>query len=109
MSYFPATVLDDGVDALVSTVDTVRLHTGDPGVTGTSNVAAGVSDVTVSLPASASASTTADVTFTIPGAATFTHVSLWAGSVFRGSDEFPTAATFSTSGTLDVSVTVTGS
>lgn len=100
------------IDAAVSTVTHLQLHTGDPGGAGTSNVAAGVARAALSLPAASGGQTSDETTLTIPGAGgPYTHVSLWTastGGTYCGSGALTPAESFAGAGTLDVTVTVTG-
>jgi hypothetical protein len=83
---------DDALDAANATITHAQLHTGDPGGSGTSNVAAGVDRVAIALPGSATAESEDEITFAIPGAGgPFSHFSLWTAS---------TSGTFVTSGTI---------
>jgi len=101
------------IDAAVGTVTHVQLHTGDPGGSGTSAVASGVDRVAIDLPAASGGQTEETVTFTIPGAGgPYTHVSLWTastGGTYCGSGVLDPQESFAGAGTLDVTVTVTGS
>ena len=100
------------VDAAVATANYVQLHTGDPGPAGTSNVAAGIDRAPVSFAAAASGTTSDVASFTIPAAGgPFSHVSLWTAATdgtFDGSGACTPAETFGGAGTLDVTVTVSG-
>lgn len=113
MAGFTTARINAAVDGAISTSTYAQLHTGDPGGAGTSNVAAGVSRVAVSFPAASSGVSSDDATFTIPGAGgPYTHISLWtasSGGTFNGSGECTPAESFAGAGTLDVTITVTGS
>jgi hypothetical protein len=101
------------IDAAVATTTHAQLHTGDPGGAGTSNVAAGVDRVAVSFPGASAGETEDQVTFAIPGAGgPYTHISLWTastGGTYTGSGALSPAESFAGAGTLDVTVSVTGS
>ena len=88
-----------------------QLHTGDPGGSGTSNVAAGVSRAEVTVGSPSGGAVTVSATFTIPAAGgPYTHVSFWTastGGTFCGSDNASPDATFSNSGTLSYTYTYT--
>lgn len=105
--------VDAAIDAALDTITHVQLHTGDPGGSGTSNVAAGVDRAAITLPGASSGESEDTATFTIPGAGgPFTHVSLWTASTagtYFGSGALTPAESFAGAGTLDVTVTVTGS
>jgi len=69
------------------TVDRVRLHSGDPGASGTDNALGSLTAATFNAAASGERLLDADVTLTGLGAsASVTHFSLWlnSGTVFRG-------------------------
>jgi hypothetical protein len=69
------------------TVDRVRLHSGDPGPTGTANVLSPLTVATFNAAVGGERSLAADVLLTGLGASQeVTHYSLWlnAGSLFRG-------------------------
>lgn len=102
--------MNAAIDAALATSTYAQLHTGDPGAAGTSNVAAGVSRVAVSFPASNAKSTNADVSFTIPGAGgPYTHVSLWTAvnaGTYNGMGACSTQESFAGAGILKVSIVV---
>lgn len=89
----------------------VQLHTADPGGSGTTAVAAGVSRASLSVAAPSGGAVVATATFTIPAAGgPYTHVSFWTastGGTFCGSDNASPDATFSNSGTLAYTYTYT--
>lgn len=101
------------IDAAKASVTHAQLHTGAPGGSGTSNVAAGVSRATLTLPAAAAGASSGAAAFTIPGAGgPFTHVSLWTastGGTFVGDGALTPAESFAGAGSLNVTVNVTGS
>lgn len=101
------------IDAAVATTSFVQLHTADPGGSGTTGVAAGVARAAISLPAASGGQTSAAASFTIPAAGgPYTHVSLWTastGGTYCGSGALTPAESFAGAGTLDVTVTVSGS
>jgi hypothetical protein len=76
----------------------VQLHTGDPGVNGTANVAASNARVQATFGSAAAAgaiTNTADVVFlNLQNVETITWVSVWSASVagtFKGSDDITSA------------------
>ena len=89
----------------------VQLHTGAPGGSGTSNVAAGISRASVSVSSDGSGVATVTATFTIPASGgPYTHVSFWTastGGTFCGDDDAAPDATFSNAGTLSYTYTYT--
>lgn len=102
------------IDGAISTITHVRMHTGAPGGSGTSNVAANAAVTAIDFPSASSAESEDTVTVTISGAqAAMTHCSLWIGDpgdsgVFAGDGEVSPAESFAGAGTLDLTVTVTG-
>lgn len=74
----------------------VKLHTGDPGASGTSNAAGNTTrqQATFSASSGGAITTSADVTWTSVGTAeTYSHVSFWDASsagTFLGSDDLAT-------------------
>ena len=110
---FTTAALNAAIDAALSGVSHIQLHTGAPGAAGTANVAAGVSRAAVTGVGSASgAADTLTATWTIPGAGgPYTHYSLWTavtGGTFVNDGTLTPAETFAGAGTLDVTVNVTG-
>ncbi len=98
--------LNIAAGALTAAIDNVRLHTGDPGAAGTSNVAtSAVRPVTWGAASgSGDAANSADINFT-GGTASgpATHVSLWdgtpgSGGVFMGSKALSGDQTFNAAG-----------
>lgn len=71
------------------TFDAIRLHSGDPGASGTSNqLGAGISAATFAAAASSSRALSTAVSVTgLSAAQSVTHFSVWttSGTVFRGS------------------------
>lgn len=108
---FSSARLNAAIDAALSGVDEVRLHTGDPGAVGTSNAAAGVDPATpTGVGGATGQSDTITGTWDIPGAGgPYTHASLWAAGTFAGSGALTPAETFAGAGTLDFTINVTAS
>ena len=110
---FTEAALNAAIDAALTGVTHIQLHTGAPGAAGTSNVAAGVARAVVSgVGGATSAADTLTATWTIPGAGgPFTHYSLWtavtAGTFVNDGTLTPNES-FAGAGTLDVTVNVTG-
>lgn len=78
---------NDALDAAFGTCDTARLHTGDPGPSGTSNVLGSGDDASITFESATNRSitTTAPASFTnLSGSGTVTHVSVWDGPTYRG-------------------------
>jgi hypothetical protein len=110
---FTALAINNAIDAALTGVTHIQLHTGAPGAAGTSNVAAGVSRTAASGVGGATGP--ADVitgTFTIPGAGgPYTHYSLWtasSGGTFVNDGTLTPNETFAGAGTLAVTINVTG-
>lgn len=102
------------IDAALGNAVYGQMHTGDPGAAGTANVAANVDGrEQYAFPGASGAATQASAEFTITDAqAALTHISLWTAAsdgTFLGSGEVSPAESFAGPGTLDVTVTVTGS
>ncbi len=74
----------------------VKLHTGDPGASGTSNPAANTTREQASFGAASAGSMTTDADLnwtTVPNSETYSYVSFWSASVagtFLGSDALDT-------------------
>ena len=72
-----------------SDIDTLSLHSADPGATGTANEVAGSGYVRKTIAFAAAANgeriMSADVDFSTPASQAVTYLGFWAGSVFRGS------------------------
>lgn len=102
---------DDALDAANALITHAQLHTGDPGASGTNNVAAGISRIAITLPSSASAQSQDEVTFAIPGAGgPFSHFSLWtdvAAGTCRTTGTITPAESFAGAGDLVVTVLTT--
>src|SRR3954462_14969489 len=77
----------------------VKLHTGDPGASGTANAAGNTTRVAATCSAASAGSITnsADVAWTnVSTAETYTHVSFWSASsagTFLGSDDLAVSRT----------------
>lgn len=104
--------LNSALDAALSGVTHVQLHTGAPGAAGTSNVAAGVARAALTGIGSASGGTdSATAAWTIPGAGgPFTHFSLWTADTagtFVADGTLDPDETFAGAGTLNVTITAT--
>lgn len=102
------------VDAALGETVYGQLHDDDPGGSGTANVAAAVDGrEEFDFPGASSEETTDTVTFTITGAqAALGYITLWTAATdgtFLGSGVVTPAEAFAGAGTLDVTVTVTGS
>lgn len=111
---FTTAQLNAAVDGALSGASHVQLHTGDPGGSGTSSVATNVSgrvQVTGgSFDGASSGQTEEVVNFTITsGGEEYTHISIWddptAGN-FYASGTLSPFESFSNSGSLEVTVTV---
>lgn len=89
----------------------VQLHTADPGGSGTTAVAAGISRAALSVATASGGAVMATATFTIPAAGgPYTHVSFWtasSGGTYCGSDNASPDATFSNAGSLSYTYTYT--
>lgn len=108
--------INAAIDTALADTTHVQLHTGPPGASGTSNVAAGVARAALTKGAAGTPTAKQAVctaSWIIPGAGgPFTHFSLWAGSTggtFNGDGTLTPQETFAGSGTLALTATVTGS
>lgn len=109
MAGLTSDALAAAASVLASDIDSMQLHSGDPGSSGTSNTtSAGSESVTPSADSSGGVSIgTTDFT---GGAASgdCTHVSLWAGSTFYGAFALSGDQAFNAAGQYTVdSVTIT--
>lgn len=86
----------------------VSLHTADPGTTGANEVSGGSyarQAVTWGAAASGVKSSTADITWNVPGGTTITHVAGWTastGGTFRGGGALAVSQAFASDGTYKV-------
>lgn len=104
--------LNSALDAALSGVTHAQLHTGAPGGSGTSNVAAGVDRCALTGIGSASGGAdSATGAWTIPGAGgPFTHFSLWTADTsgtFVGDGTLDPDETFAGAGTLNFTLSAT--
>lgn len=100
------------VDASVDETTHLQLHDGDPGAAGTDNVAAETTREAITFGAASGKQAQGTVTFAISGAGgPYTHVTGWSASS-GGTHQFTAAVTpaetFAGAGSLQVTVTVTG-
>lgn len=104
--------INAAVDSAVATSTHVQLHTGAPGGSGTSNVAAGVSRAALTWGTTSGGVKTGTATWTIPGAGgPYTDASLWdaaTAGTYYGSASLAPQETFAGAGTLGLTLTVTG-
>lgn len=105
--------INAALDAAANVGTHTQLHTGDPGASGSANVAAGVSRAAITWSAAASASKTGTAIWTIPApGGPYTYMSIWtasSGGTWCGNGTLSPAETFAGSGTLSVTITATGS
>ena len=113
---FTTARVNAAVDTALTTTTHVQLHTGAPGAAGDQNVAAGVSRAALTKGAAGTPTAKQSVStasWTIPGAGgPFTHFSMWtavSGGTFNGDGALTPQETFAGSGTLALTMTVTGS
>lgn len=83
-------------------IDTVSLHTGDPGAAGTANELTGGTYARKAITMNAAAAGNLDSSntpvFDVPAGNTITHVGYWDATVFRGSMAI-TSETYAAAGT----------
>ena len=99
---FSTAAANTHLDNQGTTYSWVKLHTGDPGASGTSNAATETTRKQASWASASSASkaTNADLTWTnVSGSEDFTHFSLWTAS---------SAGSFGGSGTITANAVVSG-
>ena len=95
------------LDHLGTLITHVSLHTADPGATGTSEVTGGSpayarKPITWAAAAALLKTSSAGVTFDVPGATTVTHLGYWSAltaGTFRGSRPLSASETFTGQGT----------
>ena len=109
---FTTAALNAAIDAALTGVTHAQLHTGAPGGSGTSNVAAGVSRASVTgVGGATGAADTLTGTWTIPGAGgPYTHYSLWtasSGGTFVNDGTLTPNESFAGAGTLAFTINVT--
>lgn len=97
--------LNEAADAIQ--IDTIKLHSGDPGASGTANEIAGASGAIAFGQASNGTRTqSADVSINVP-AGTVSHYSLWSGATLKDAGSLP-AETYAQPGKANISgVTLT--
>lgn len=104
--------INAALDAALDGGDFVQLHTGDPGSSGTGNVASSVSRTSASWGAASSKAASCSVVWTIPAAGgPYTNFSVWSastGGTFYGSGSLDPSTTFESSGTLTSTLTASG-
>lgn len=113
---FTTARINAAIDTALATSTHVQLHTGAPGTSGTANVASGVTRAALTKGPAGSPTdrqSTSTASWVIPGAGgPYTHFSLWtavSGGTFTGDGSLTPQETFAGSGTLALTMTVTGS
>lgn len=110
---FTTARVNAAVDAALGATVYGQLHTGDPGAGGTNNVSAVTGREQFSFPAASNEETSDDAVFAVSGATSaLSHFTLWdaaSNGNLIASGECSPAESFAGSGTLTVTVTVTGS
>lgn len=102
MSYSDAG-LTLAIDGLRTTVDRIKLHSGDPGVSGTANEIAGTQTmVTYVNGAAGEIDLSATVAIAIPASTTVSHFSVWDGATFVARKAFDVAETYSNAGEAQI-------
>lgn len=92
--------LNQAADAII--VDTIKLHSGDPGAAGTTNEITGTSTAIVLGAATGGVrSMAAALNISVP-AGTVSHYTLWQGTTLRASKAFGTAKTYANPGTAEI-------
>lgn len=107
--------LNELADHLGTTIDSLSLHSADPGATGANELAGGTyARQTPTWNAGANGDLTlgATSTFDVPGGSTVAYVGCWdsTGPTFKGGFALSAAETYSAAGTYDLTgLTVNGS
>jgi hypothetical protein len=95
---------DEGLDGII--IDTIKLHSADPGAAGTLNEVADTSTAVVLAAASAGVRAMASsLDISVP-ADTISHYSLWGGSSLKSTNAFGTPETYSSPGIAEVPTAV---
>lgn len=95
------TALNEAADAIG--VDTIQLHSGDPGAAGDQNVIAGTSTAIALAAANAGVrAMAAALDISVP-ATTVSHYTLWNGATLKAKDAFAASEVFASPGTARVS------
>ncbi len=86
-------------------LNTIKLHSGDAGSSGTSNTISGASASCSYAPASNGERDLADVVaITVPAGETVSHYSVWSGSTFKFGGAFDSSPeTYANEGTANIS------
>lgn len=90
------TALNQACDGI--TVDTIKLHSGDPGAAGTTAVITGASAAVTLAAAVAGVRTMGTAVDIAVPAGTVSHYSLWQGATLKAKDAFPVAETYASPG-----------
>lgn len=95
------TALNEAADGIG--VDTIKLHSGDPGAAGTTNEISGTSTA-ISLGAASNGvrEMGAALDIDVP-ATTVSHYSLWQGTTLKAKDAFPQSETYAAPGVAKIS------
>lgn len=95
------TALNEAADAI--SVDTIQLHSGDPGAAGDQNVIANT-DTAIALGAASNGvrSMAAALDINVP-AGTVSHYTLWNGATLKASDAFAASETYASPGVAKIS------
>ncbi|GAA1455761.1 phage tail fiber protein [Nocardiopsis tropica] len=98
--------LDRTLEGLVSGATTASMHTTDGGTTGTGEVSGGTyarQAITWTPASGGQIDADNQITFTIPGGHTVTHLGLWdSGGVWQGSIKLSTPESYGSQGTYTV-------
>ena len=91
---------NEGLNGIV--VDLIKLHSGDPGASGTLSVVAGAeSAITLGSAVAGVRGMSGALDIAVP-ASTVSHYSLWAGGNLKSTKAFTTAETYAQPGTARV-------
>ena len=95
------TALNEAADAIA--VDTIKLHSGDPGAAGDQNEISGTTTaITLGAAVNGVRSMTGTLDISVP-AGTVSHYTLWQGTTLKASDAFASPETYASPGTAQIS------
>ena len=89
--------LNEAADGVV--LDSIQLHSGDPGSDGTSNVITGtMTDVTYGAATDGVREVDTPVDITVPGGSTVSHYSVWGAGTLKTYNSFPNSESYNGEG-----------
>ena len=88
------TAVNDMLDALFQGTKSLQLHTGNPGVNGTSNQTHAKHNITFGAASSGTSSQTGNTDITMSSTVTVTDISIWDGSDFLASIDLASSRSY---------------